>query len=149
MKGQEFKTIAVFVVLLGLIAIIAVYQNLQTESSQRIKYEYETLKSYLKLPEDVLDKLLHGSRVTGNLKYVEGFNFENKTLFKVRNAGEIPLTGFRVTFNSFVVLPEIAPYLLPPKADGIIIVESQAIAKKGTLLIETDQGVSVLIEKAT
>ncbi len=147
MKGQEFKIVAAFVLIFGFIAIIVVYQNLQTESSARIKYEYETLKSYLKLPESTLNKLFYGGGLAAHMKYVEGVEFEDKILFKVRNTGDVPLTGFHVTFNEFVVISEIVPYMLPPKFDGVIIIESRKIAGEGVLTISTDQSAALHITK--
>ncbi len=150
MKAQEtFTIVAVFIVLFGLIAAVVIYQNTQKESSARIKYEYETLKSYLRLPENVLSKLVSGGRVTGSLGFVEGFEFEDRSLslFKVRNNGDVPLTGFKITFNEFAVLPEIVPYILPPNFDSVIILKSRDIAGKGTIVISTDQGASLQITK--
>ncbi len=148
MKGEHFFLIILILNLVfGSMLIFTVYQSLRQDNPAKVKYEYEAIKSYFGLSNDTASRLIYGSSLKANIRFVEAASLESETIFKVANAGDIPLTGFTAEADAFVIQPAIVPFILPPGYEGVIILENKDIDGKGAIVFSTDQGAAVRISR--
>ncbi len=136
---ERYTSFIIFIVVIGVLAIIFVNQTAQERSYTKLQYEYETLKSYLGINPEMLNSLLYKSNLVGRLSFVSTVAADDKTYILVTNTGDIPLSGFELLSGNFFINTVAKPDLLLPGSEGVVAVLTGSLEKPGTLTIKTKQ----------
>ncbi len=149
MKGDEdsiYFVAILFTFIIGLSALYVFY--IELGNSKTPESEADMIKDYIGIPDEIIEKISTSRQLQASLEF--GGFLEGTNGIIIRNAGDVPLSGFGFFTDGQEVSTFISPDVLFPGSYGIILLDDTAwnsISDKKFTQISTRQGVRLFIRK--